>query len=78
MERRPIHQKKVPCLILGQGTYLGFGLDPQSGCAQDAADPPPHPCLSVSLSLPLSLKSINISSSEDFKKIKIRDENYVC
>ena len=54
----------IPC----QGTYLGCRCDPQSGYVQEATDQ--HFSLSHPLTLPLSLKSINISLgvSEDLKK----------
>ena len=61
LECHPLHQK-VAGLIPGQGTHLGCGLDPQSGRVQEATDP----CFSLPLSLPLSLKLINISSGDDF------------
>ena len=55
-------------LIPGQGTYVGCGVNPLSGCVWEETD--------VSLShLPLSLKSINISSGEDSKKKRWRPYN---
>ena len=67
LEHRPAHQKVV-CWIPGQGTHLGCGFDPWSGaCGRQWADVLSHRCFSLSLSLPLSLKSVNISSGEDLK-----------
>ena len=69
MERRSEHQKGVGS-VAGQGTGLGCGFDPQSGHVWEATDccfspssppTPPPP-------LPLSLKSMNMSSGEDLKK----------
>ena len=69
-----MHQK-VASSFPGQGTYLGCGFDSLSGHSGrqliDVSD------VSVSLSpqpLPSpSLKSINLSSGEDFLKIKKAD-----
>ena len=50
-----------------QGTYLDFRFNPQSGCLPEAANT--CFCLTLmflALSLPLSIKSINISLGEDF------------
>ena len=66
LERRPVHLASSP----GQGIYLGCGFDPQMGHVPEAIDR----CFSLSFSLlislllSLSLKLINISSGEDFKK----------
>ena len=49
--------------IPGQGTYVGYGFDPQLGPISEATSQ----CFSLSLSFPLSLKSINIYSGEDLK-----------
>ena len=60
LEHRPTHQK-VTGSISGQGTYLGCGFDPWLGHIQKGT----NRCLF--LSLPPSLKSINISSCESLK-----------
>ena len=68
LECRPVQQKVVGS-TLGQGTSLGCGFNPQAGHVWEAMDryfsltskflsPRQHP-------LPLSLKSINMSSGED-------------
>ena len=55
--------KKVAVPILGQGTFLGCGFDPWSGCIWEAT----HSSVSLSLSVlpPFSLESVNISLGED-------------
>ena len=54
-----MHQKAMGS-IYGQGTCLGYRFDPQSGMyRRELID------VSLSLSLPLSLKSINMSLGED-------------
>ena len=68
--RRPIHQK-VAGSIPGQGMYLGCEFDPQSGRVWEATNQyfsPTSMFLSLSLHPPfVSLKSMNIPSSEDEK-----------
>ena len=71
LERRPVHQKVVGKMPI-RDTYLGCGFDPQLAHVCEAT----NQCfslistfLSLSLTLPLSLKSINISSDKD-KKLK--------
>ena len=59
LEHHPVHQK-IAGSIPGQGTDLGCGLNPLSGCIQEAA----KPCFSFSSFL---YKSINIFSDEDLK-----------
>ena len=59
MEHRPIHQK-VASSIPGQSTYLGRGLDPQSGYVWEAT----NQCFSLtsmffSFALPSFLSKIN-------------------
>ena len=70
LERCPTHAKVVG-LIPGQGTYLGCRFDPWPKPVSGATEQ----CfsltlmfLSLSFSLPLSLKQINISSGEDLEK----------
>ena len=62
------HQKAAGS-IQGQGTYLGCRFDPQSGQVWEATNfSLSHRCFSLSLSpssLPLPLKSINISLGEN-------------
>ena len=58
LEHHPLHQNVVGS-IPGQGTHLGFQFDPLLGRIREAT----NQCFS--LSLLLSLKSINISSDED-------------
>ena len=74
LEHHPIHQK-VAGSIPGQGTYLGCGFDLRSGRVWEATDRCfsitstfLSLCLSLSFSLPLSLKSISMSSDEKFLK----------
>ena len=54
----------------GQDTYLGCGFDPQLGHVREAT----NQCLSLTLMLstPLSLKLINISLGEDFRKYALK------
>ena len=69
LEHRPTPQKVVG-LIPSQGTYLGCGLSPWLGVygrqptdvslSRQSFSARPHP-----LHLPLSLKSVNISSGEE-------------
>ena len=47
------------------GHMLGLWVDPWSACMQEAEDQLFSLSLSYSLSLPLSLESVNISSGED-------------
>ena len=59
---------KVIGLIPGQGTCLGFRFSPWLGLVQEAIDwcfSPTLLFLSLSPSLPLSLKSVGMSSGED-------------
>ena len=72
LEHHPAHEKAAG-LIIHQGTCLGCKFDPWLGCIQEAT----HWCfsltlkfLSLSLPLPVPLKSINISSGEDYNKIR--------
>ena len=65
------HKSKVRQFgsILGQGAYLGCGLNPQVGLVQEASDQR-FSLTSMFLSLcmppyPLSLKSISMYSGED-------------
>lgn len=57
----PLHQKALD-LIANRGTYLGCGFDPQLGHVWETT----NQCSSLSLPLPVSLKSMekNISSGE--------------
>ena len=75
LEHRPINQK-VTGSIPGQGTCLGCGFSPQSGCIQEATDC--YFCLtlmflSLSLFSPLSKKQkikINNRGDEDVEKLE--------
>ena len=62
LEHCPVHQMVVG-LIPSQGKHLDYGFNPWSSCVQEAT----NRCFSLT-SLPLSLKSMNISLSEDLKK----------
>ena len=55
--------QKVLGLIPGQGTCLGFVFNPQSGSVWEVT----KLSLSLSLCLPVSLKSIKISSDKGLK-----------
>lgn len=57
----PSHSPKVVGLSPSQRTYLGWGFQPRWKCVLEVTDG----CLSV------SLKSIHISSGEDFKKCRL-------
>ena len=70
----PVHQNIVG-LMPSQGTHLGLGSIPTQGaCGEQLITVSlSHRCFSRSLPLPLSLKSIHVSSGEDLKnKIKIK------
>ena len=72
LEHRPVNWK-VAGLILGQGTCLGCRFGPQLGHVQEATDPflsHIDVFLPLSFSLPSLLKSISMSSGEDFRKAK--------
>ena len=60
----PMHQNVVASIIPCEGIHLGYGFDPRSGGNQSVF----LSHIDISLSLPLSLKSINISLVEDLKK----------
>ena len=70
LELRPV-QWKVVGLIPGQGTLLGCGFDSHWMCmGGHQSKLLSHFSVSLSpRSLPLSLKSINISSTEDLKNV---------
>ena len=72
LEHRPVNQK-VADSTPGQGTCLGCGFSPWSGCVWEATNPCfcLNRCFSsfLSPSLPLSLKSISMFSNEDKKKL---------
>ena len=65
LERHPINRKVVG-FIPGQGTCLGCSFIPRTGHVLINVS---HVDVSLSPSILLSLKSISMSSSEDFKKI---------
>ena len=69
LECRPIQQKAVG-FIPSQGAHLECGFDSRLGSLRDAA----NQCFSLSFSLPLSLKSVNMFSGEDLK-VKIKTNN---
>ena len=60
LEHHPV-QQKVASSIASQGTYLSCGFDPWLGCVWEVTIDVSH----IDVSLSLSFKSINISSSED-------------
>ena len=67
LEHGPEHQRAVAS-IPSQGTYLGCGFVPQSGCMWEAINERIFLTLiffSLPVSLPLALKLINISLGED-------------
>ena len=68
LEHCPIYRKVVG-LIPGQGTYLGFGFDPQSGHIQEGNQLMFLSHISVSLfSLPLPLKTVKKCSQVRIKR----------
>ena len=78
LEHLPVH-KKVVGLTPGQGTYLGWRLDPQSGRVPEASDQMflSYTNVSFCLTLLFSLSpkiNENISSSEDLKTKEINKQ----